>query len=201
MTHDGDRTTVILTEDLLEELAARWRAQRLPIIEALRPGLGDAQMDELTESLGLTLPREARTWWGWHDGATSDGHGSSNLGPGRLFSPLADAVRATAETRETMRGKNGELDPVWRYSWLRMASGGERTIIECGVGFEEPVPARYYRPEEPETGARGVPSIGTLVSLYIDAFDRGAWAYDADRRVWCGDASKQDPATRNLHLT
>ena len=201
MSDTGNTPSVILTEDLLEQLAARWRAQRLPIIESLRPGLSDAQMDELTEPIGLILPREARTWWGWHDGASTDGQGSSNLGPGRLFSPLSDAVRATAETRDMMRAPDGELDPTWRYAWLRMASGGERTVIECSVGFEEPVPARYYRPEEPETGAKGVPSIGALVLLYIDAFDRGAWTYDPDRRVWCGDPAKSDPATRDLHLT
>jgi hypothetical protein len=194
---------VILSADLLEELAARWRAQGMPIIESLRPGLGDAEMDALTEPLDITLPREARTWWGWHDGAASrtSGVGSANLGPLRLFAPLSDAVRATAETRDIMRGVDGELDSAWQRAWLMMAAGGDTVVIDCGVKFDAPVPARYYRFEEPETGAGGVPSIGSLVVHYIDAFDRGAWAYDREHGVWRGDALKADPATRHLHLT
>ena len=200
MRDANDQTPVVLTEDLLEALAARWRAQRMPIMESLRPGLSDAEMDRLTEPLAITLPREARTWWGWHDGASTDDGGSANLGPVRLYSPLADAVRATAAIREIMRGTDGGLDPAWRLSWLTMSSGGDTTVIDCGVGFEEPVPARYYRFEEPETGAEGVPSLGTLVTLYIDSFDRGVWVYDPVRQVWTGDPSKVDPAIRNLHL-
>jgi hypothetical protein len=157
-------------------------------------------MDTLTEPLGITLPREARTWWGWHDGALADGAGSSNLGPLRLYSPLADAVQNTLAIREIMRGVNGELDPAWRYSWLTMNRGGRTTVIDCRVGFDDPVPARYYRFEEPETGAKGVPSLGALVGLYIDAFDRGAWAYDRIRGVWTSDPSKANLANQELHL-
>jgi hypothetical protein len=118
-----------------------------------------------------------------------------------VFSSLADAVRNTLSIREIMRGIDGELDPIWRFSWLTMNSGGDTTVIDCGVRFGEPVPARYYRFEEPETGAEGVPSIGTLVSLSIAAFDRKQWAYDSDLRAWGGDPYKSDPATRSLHLT
>ena len=197
MGNRGTNRPILLTEDLLEQLATRWRQKSMPIAHSLRPGLSDAEMDDLTQPLGVILPREARTWWSWHDGAEP---GTANLGPGRVFSPLADAVRNTLSVRDVMRGVDGELDPTWRFSWLTMNSGGDTTVIDCGLSFDEPVPARCYRFEEPETGAEGVPSIGTLVSLYIDAFDRRVWTYDADRRVWCGDASNSDPATRNLHL-
>jgi hypothetical protein len=196
----GDRP-MMLSEELLEELAARWRQRGMPIATSLRPSLDDEEMDELTRPLGITLPREARTWWRWHDGASLDGRGSPSMGPLKLYSPLADAVRNTAAIRETMRGVNGELDPAWRYSWLAMNAGGDTTVIDCSVGFDDPVPARHYRFEEPETGAEGVPSIGTLVTLYIAAYDRGVWAYDPVRGVWIGDPSKEDPATSDLHLT
>lgn len=190
----------LLTEGLLERLATRWRAHGLPIVESLRPGLSDAEMDQLTEPLGITLPREARTWWRWHDGASSDTGGSANLGPLRIYSPLSDVVRNTLAIRASMRGADGELDPAWRHSWLTLNSGGDTTVIDCAVGFEEAVPARYYRFEEPETGAKGVASMGTLVLLYIDAFDRGAWSFDRVRGVWSSDLSKMDSSTRELHL-
>lgn len=201
MNADGRDGRVMLSEELLEELATRWRQRGMPIATSLRPGLDDHEMDELTRSLGITLPREARTWWGWYDGASFDGRGSPSMGPQKLYSPLSDAVQNTAAIRETMRGVDGELDPAWRHSWLTMNRGGDTTVIDCSVGFEEPVPARHYRFEEPETGAEGVPSIGTLVKVYIAAFDCGAWAYDPGRGVWAGDPSKEDPATWDLHLT
>lgn len=194
---------VILSEALLEQLASRWRSQGMPIANSLRPGISDSEMDELTQPIGITLPEEARTWWGWHDGALPPGpdHGNTDLGPGVPFSPLADAVRNTISVREIMTGVDGELDTHWQHSWLTMNWGGDTTVIDCGVAFDEPVPARHYRFEEPETGAIGVSSIGTLVTLYIDAFDRGAWAYDRGRGVWVGDESKSDPDSRHLHLT
>jgi cell wall assembly regulator SMI1 len=85
MANRGASDPVFLTEDLLEQLAARWREQGMPIVESLRPGLSDAEMDELTQPLGVLLPREARTWWGWHNGADA---GSADLGPGRCSHPL-----------------------------------------------------------------------------------------------------------------
>lgn len=202
MTTAGDNT-VVLSEDLLEEQALRWRRQGMAIATSLRPGLSDDEIDELTSPLGITLPREARIWWGWHDGAfgPDPDRGNTELGPGRLFSSLADAVGNTNSVRDIMRGVDGELDPAWRSSWLTMNWGGDTTVFDCGVGFDEPVPVRSYRFEEPEAGATGVPSIGTLVTLYIDAFDRGAWAYDRSRAISIGDRSRADPATRHLHLT
>jgi hypothetical protein len=59
----------VLTTELLEQLAKRWREHGAPVASHLRAGLTAEQMDELTRPLGLHLSSEARTWWGWHDGA------------------------------------------------------------------------------------------------------------------------------------
>jgi hypothetical protein len=196
-----DDSPEMLSEGLLEALAERWRSQRMSIIDALRPGLSDAAMDELTRPLGLKLPHEARVWWGWHDGADAGSPFTSYLGPLRVFSPLAAAVRATAQTRETMQDSAGDLDEEWRASWLMLGAGGETTVIDCAVSDDAPVPTRYYRFDDPAAGNGGVPSLGTLVRLYIDAFDRGAWSYDPIGKVWSGDPTKNNPATAHLHLT
>jgi cell wall assembly regulator SMI1 len=135
--NSGARPPVLLTEELLEGLAARWRAQGMPIADALRPGLSDDEIDRLTAPLGLTLPREARTWWGWHDGAEFNVRGSSNIGPLRVFEPLSVAVHATAQTREMMRGADGVLAPMWQESWLRMSASEGVVVIDCGVDFED----------------------------------------------------------------
>ena len=69
-----------LTVDLLEQLAERWRRQRAPITEALSPGLDEEEMDALIAPLGLSLPVEARVWWGWHDGvAAKHAHGAATV--------------------------------------------------------------------------------------------------------------------------
>src|SRR4051794_27565273 len=59
---------VALTTELLTKLAAHWRAVGAPIADHLRTGLTDTQMDEVTASIDVTLPLEARTWWGWSAG-------------------------------------------------------------------------------------------------------------------------------------
>src|SRR4051812_43288504 len=58
-----------LSIELLEAVRDRWQQDGAPTADALRPGLTDAEMDDLTAPLDLRLPPEARTLWGWHDGA------------------------------------------------------------------------------------------------------------------------------------
>jgi len=192
---------VILSESLLEELADRWRQQDASIAGLLRTGLSHDEMDDLTAPIGITLPKEARTWWGWHDGAfpALPSLAPASLGPQLEFLPLADAVRSCVEIREIMCGVDGQLDPVWKYEWLPLTLG-HLTLLDCSVAVDAPVPVRYYRFEEPETGAEGVPSIGTLITLYIDALDRGEWFFDHSTDYWGYDETKANPATSHLHL-
>jgi hypothetical protein len=56
--------TTLLSEALLEEFAARLRAQRAPAWDAAQPGLSDSEMERLVRPIGLRLPFEARLWWG-----------------------------------------------------------------------------------------------------------------------------------------
>jgi hypothetical protein len=81
-------------------------------------------MDELTDSIGITLPMEARTWWGWHDGAfpPRPGLAAAALGPQREFVPLEEAVQACVEIRDIMRGIDGRLDSDL-YQWVKPGRG------------------------------------------------------------------------------
>jgi cell wall assembly regulator SMI1 len=92
-------TGPLLTEDLLEHLAERWRALRAPIANSLRPGLSEAEMEALVDPLGLRLPTEARVWWGWHDGVEVD---LLSYGIGNCIVPLqlARAVEKYGELLE-----------------------------------------------------------------------------------------------------
>lgn len=113
MADRDDLNSAVLADALLEELALRWRQQGASIADLLRPGLSEEEMDELTDPLGLVLPREAKIWWGWHDGAfpAPPSSAPASLGPQLQLLPLADAVQTCVEIRAIMRGTDGQLRP------------------------------------------------------------------------------------------
>jgi cell wall assembly regulator SMI1 len=193
----------LLDDQLLEELARRWREQGAFVATALRAGLSDEQMDEATAPLGLRLPREARLWWGWHDGASPQIPGiAAELGPGRAFLSLAEAARECQRLREVMRYAWGdELGSYWRESWLPIDAYKRPILFDCGVGFDDPVPVRSFFMEDPGAGAEGVRSIGELVLVWIQAIDCGAWTYDGGEDHWDYDWEKLPPSLQQLHLT
>lgn len=63
----GDYTAEL--PDLLAELEGIWRQARDPLVGRLKPRLPDARTDELMAPTELQLPRAARLWFEWHDGA------------------------------------------------------------------------------------------------------------------------------------
>ena len=88
MTSAERNNPILLDRAVLAELESRWQSQGAPIVSALRPGLSDDEMDRLTEPLGLSLPREAREWWGWHNGAPRPApysHTAWEIGPSQEF--------------------------------------------------------------------------------------------------------------------
>jgi hypothetical protein len=91
--------TVLLDSELLEEFARRLRAQGVPAMDAARLGLRETEMQALVAQLGLTLPYEARVWWGWRDGVPkAAGAVARRIG---LFSwiPLQEAIDECVITR------------------------------------------------------------------------------------------------------
>ena len=108
-----------LSIELLEAVRDRWRDDGAPTAEALRPGLGNSEIDELTAPLGLRLPPEARTLWSWHDGA-EPGRGVLWIGTGWEPLSLARAVSLTQEYRKRYWGVgDDELGlAIWPESFL-----------------------------------------------------------------------------------
>jgi hypothetical protein len=195
----------LLDDILLGELEQRWRDQGAFVAGALRPGLSDAEMDALTEPIGLRLPAEARRWWAWHDGAWPQVPGldvAATLGPVREFRPLASAVRDCQEMREIMYEDQDEDDPTadWKHGWLPIDGNKWPTVLDCSVPFDAPVPVRFYFIEDPTAGQDGVGSIGELVTVWIQAIDCGAWSYDRAGDQWRYDYSRLDPQLAVTHL-
>lgn len=72
----------LLSHELLDGLVAALRAQGAPVVSNLSPGLSNSQMEPIVEGSGLSLPEEARTWWGYCNGA------QAGTPLSQLFTPL-----------------------------------------------------------------------------------------------------------------
>lgn len=163
----------------------------MPVASSLRPGLRDEEMDALTAPLGLRLPREARRWWGWHDGASAQpGFEPEVIGPPSMsFFPLADAVERTGSIRKIQNelwerfGWEGS-EPDWKPGWLVLTNPERPIVIDCSVGLDDPVPVRSFFFQEPMVAAEGVKSLGELIRIWIYAFDSGAWGCDLATAAW-----------------
>jgi cell wall assembly regulator SMI1 len=176
----------LLTEELLAELDQRLRDLNAPITRIWRPGLSDDQMDELTEPIGITLPTEARAWWGQHDGVDRITGQQPTLGDGWVPFPLAEAVRQATVYRETSAleiDADGYVDrrAEWSTSWIALVGNPspERLACECAVSAGAPSPAIYFDPEgEDEPQRPKAASIGEVVHIWIEALDDGTWHID-----------------------
>jgi cell wall assembly regulator SMI1 len=177
----------ILTEDLLEQLAERWRTLRAPIATSLRPGLADNEIDALVAPLELRLPHEARVWWGWHDG-TETGLISHGIGNHIVPLQLAQAVARYRELLQVAAEVTADDETFapgdyWRHEWFPFAAPRRADLAcDCAVPEGAPTPIRHVEFELPAQSQEPVaPSLGAVVSLWIEAIDSGAWTFDHNR--------------------
>jgi len=184
---------VEVTESLLTALQQRWREHGLPISRHLRPGLPDDAMDSLTAPLGLSLPGEARRWWGWHDGVEVDGvtlardRAMTGTGFGNLS--LAEAVsEARARRQHAAEAAGDEAERLWQPTWMPFAvnSGGGVAAFDCARPEVLRTPIHvidWHRSAPNDLHGPQAPSLGLVVEWWIEAFDSGAYRYDSGRAV------------------
>jgi SMI1 / KNR4 family (SUKH-1) len=187
-----------VTFDLLDELAARWRAAGGPIADAVRPGLSAADAAALTEPLGCSLPPEAQTWWSWRNGST--GNTTDYMAwPGMWLVSLEESVEnSLSEWREfvSINGEEQTRERFWKPTWLPIlsTSGGDHVVIDCAEQ-ETTSPVRAFDREGggPFNFEPRAPSIGTMITWWIEGIDAGACWWDAERRLWMDDHKRLDP--------
>jgi cell wall assembly regulator SMI1 len=153
-----DGTAALLTEELLEALAARWREQGAPIAGDLRPGLDDRALEIATLPLKLQLPMEARVLWGWHDGSESS-LTSHAIGLDLIFLSLDDAVTRYSKENAaaTLAVEDGiPPDEAWRATWFPVAGRGDGAVMACDCSVPEntPTPIRYVHWDKSGKGSR-----------------------------------------------
>jgi hypothetical protein len=81
----------LLTAELLRAYERRLREAGLVIVQILRLGLSEPQIDAHTADLGLRLPHEAKVGFGWHDGYEPTGF-QEVIGAGVEMLSLEDAI-------------------------------------------------------------------------------------------------------------
>jgi cell wall assembly regulator SMI1 len=177
---------------MLDRLAEFWRDQGAPIAGRLRPGLTDAQLDLVQSRFDVELPVEARTWWGWHDGAEPGPDPvQSYMTPHLIFlsaeSSLAFASRFRAEFPDPPAHE--DLLP-WRRWWVPIAKAGSGAIVsldcEDARAEQTPVVVRDWHSDE-EVPEPTVPSVSALVGLWLAAFERDMWRFDDRAGRWAYD--------------
>jgi cell wall assembly regulator SMI1 len=187
----------LLSAELLDQLASRWRSSRWPGVDLLNPGLTDDEIDAATDPLGFRLPAEVRLWWRWHDGisvAADQPVRPAEFGAGgRWYLPLAAAIDEYKVMRDVAAKLAVEDSPpgVTRDDWwpkqlfpITKTSGGTVTACDCSVRQETASPIHIVDYEDGPAGPPQAPSFGTTILWWIMAIDTGAWFYDADEKRW-----------------
>lgn len=191
----------LLSIDLLEELAARWRAHKLPILDNLRLGISDDDIDTIVGPLGLGLPTEGKVWWGWHDGANVPrGYADDRyVGSHLEFLPLANAARHYEESRASFDEIGQPADLWWpknQFIITRKSSGD--ITFDSSVPQESPSPifSVLHHDRNPHIDFKNpaARSFGEMVTWWIEAWDDGIWGYDKDTGKWTYDWERLDPA-------
>lgn len=181
-----------LTPDLLAQFERRLVERGIEQLDAVAPGLADAEMDALMETTALRLPAEARVWWGWRNGSVAE------VAPTYYLITLTTAIDEYRKRREmALQLANdpstaAELQDAsiwWNRRWLPLLETGGRQwpAIDCGVPDGAPSPVReidWERVPEKDYATPTAPSLGELVSGWIKALDEGVYSYDHAKHRW-----------------
>lgn len=172
---------------LLERLEEHWRRVGAPIVDFLRPGLAEEEIDALTAPLGLRLPVDVRELFAWHDGAPPAVLREMSIGPANSLLALSKQVATCWDEREFAEGlvREGSLESAelqWGHSWFPVLSGsGSRSLIvvDCAVEEGSAGPVGYVGKEVTERPSLS-PTFSDVVRFWVDCFDSGAYSWSAE---------------------
>jgi hypothetical protein len=172
---------------LLERLEEHWRLVGAPIVDCLRPGLAEEEIDALTAPLGLRLPGDVRELFAWHDGAPPAVDRELSIGPANSLLSLSDQVatcwRERAYAEELARA--GSLDSAeqeWGRSWFPVLGGsGSRSLIvvDCAVEEGSPAPVGHLDKEVVHRPS-AVLTFSDVVRFWVECFDSGAYSWSPE---------------------
>jgi cell wall assembly regulator SMI1 len=185
---------------LLDEMEQIWRAVDPTLPDDLAPGLSPQELDEITAPLGLRLNRDAKTWYGWHNG-THTGHGRGcGATIGAYSASFIDAEIAAGEYRSNLAiaehfadvfGSMGDAgwDPAWFP--LCVTIGGTVINTDCSVTPPNPAPIRVRKKQFDQARRIIAPSLTTVVQQWLDLYRLGYYYWNADLQRWAFDDDSQ----------
>lgn len=174
----------MLSLDLLQRLE-QTLAEHAPLaFEEVGPGLSEDELETATRGLDLTLPAEARLWWGWRvlRGMPI---------PRFEYLPLTAAIENYELNRKVAHDALDyhddpatTVDSIWPAHWLPfLGSGGSPQIsIDCGDDEVSPV---HYSSFEVDLIVHGrepwFASVGELVQFSTEVIENGGVRHDGTR--------------------
>ncbi|MDN4473935.1 hypothetical protein [Demequina zhanjiangensis] len=170
-----------------EHLLAEAGAAIIPI---MRPGLPESHVRSVLAELGLASSGEIIEWFGWHDGAHSDGVSrlAVEIVPGGEFNTLTNlsgwCVQQRGLQRQLVRQHSETADFFerrWRSTWfplLRMDKGD--LVVELADDqFDSGALRVVWFDADPEESARiAWPSIHAFVEDVISRLESGEYWVD-----------------------
>lgn len=177
----------LLTNELVERFGERLAMLGAPAATAAEPGLPPDEAQTLVAPLNISLPLEARNWWGWRNGVSpASGRAAMMLSRWEWLS-LADAV-AECKVLRAMAREVEELpyEQIWADGWLPVCREKGSVVLDTAVRDDGPCPVRIWWPDAPDAPPV-LPSMGELVLLWIEAIDSGVWSYDRAGDNWILD--------------
>jgi hypothetical protein len=157
----------LLDTDLLERFEDSLRSVGAAITETWAPGLTDEEIDRAVRKAGLRLPEEARRWWRWHNGTVPGTRPPRwDLLPSR---PLLDLDTVVDQLLDDIDPSSHLLQPLPDQPWI---------FFDCRVEPDQPVPIVVSGHGQDDRVV--LPSIGELVTIWVDLIETGAFATNPD---------------------
>ncbi len=184
---DVQAMTVALIAQL-ERLRSVWVERGIPILQHLQPGLSDEVINEQMSALGLHVPEELRTWFGWHNGVAAEvPQYAAQPGPSVRYCSLSEA----ANFYNVRRAAFAKLDPSfivddWQREWFPICYGTSPQIIavDCSPKFGVETPVRVLDWHHEEVKTPKAASLADMVAIWLRAWDSGAYTFDQASRDW-----------------
>lgn len=191
----GRQEPPLLRLEQLAELDEHLRAQRVPVVERLGPGLGRQEMAAVVGPLGLELPEEAVVWWGWHDGAAHhEGDFSTMrlLGPFGEFQPLQAAVEHCRMRREIAHEvAPDQVDLVFAATLFPLLDFGD-IAVDCAGPPSAPAPVWQTNPHTVDAPVVVSRSMGELVGWWLEGLRTKAYVWLPQEQNWLIDEQFRD---------
>lgn len=168
-----------LSLELLQRLEGCLELTQPWDLDRLNPGLSAEAVDAELESLKLPVPADARMWWSWR--SASPGTDELPCIGTYLVLPPSGAVMQYERMVALLAEDAEHPDEAWPATCLPFAMnvGGGTLNFDCSGA--EPAPIIAISPHSFDVRP-SAPSLGVVVSWWIEAFENRIYTFDRARR-------------------